>query len=195
MRKFTILVAILILALSVSYAFTEKAELAADPSLIETVLAANLPSPLANFDLIPIPDKELSYAELGDLDLSPNNVVYGAGRSYLNPDFRTSSMGDKLFTASLVSFVGLNIADYFSTLEALKHPGLLEGNPLMKPFVKSPLVFAAVKGGISMLTYLSLKSVYKKNRPLAWVLSTAANFAMSYVVSNNLRCIDKIKGR
>jgi hypothetical protein len=193
MRKITILVAILILALSVSYAFAEKAELGADPSLIETVLAPNFPSALANLDLIPIPDKEISYTELGDLDLSPKNIVYGAGRSYLNTDFHKSSMGDKLFTASLASLVVLNIADYFSTLEALKHPGLSEGNPLMKPFVKSPLVFAAVKVGISTLSFLSMKSIYKRNRPLAWVLSTAANFAMSYVVSNNLRCIDKIR--
>jgi hypothetical protein len=195
MRKITILVALMILALSVSYTFAEMAELGADPSLIETVLAPNLPSALANFDLIPIPNNEISYTEFANLDLSPRNVVYGTGRSYLNPDFRTSSMGDKLFTASLVSLVVLNVADYFSTLDALKHPGLGEGNPLMKPFVKSPLVFAAVKAGISTLSFLSMKSIYKKNRPLAWVLSTAANFAMSYVVSNNLRLIDKIKGR
>jgi len=195
MRKISILVAIIILALSASSAFAEMVELSSASSLIETALVPNLPSALANFDLIPIPDKEISYTELGDLDLSPRNVVYGAGRSYLNTDFRTSSMGDKLFTASLVSLVVLNVADYFSTLDALKHPGLGEGNPLMKPFVKSPLVFAAVKAGISTLSFLSMKSIYKKNRPLAWVLSTAANFAMSYVVSNNLRLIDKIKGR
>jgi len=195
MRKITILVAIMILALSVSYAFAEKAELGADPSLIESALPPNNPSALANFDLILIPDKELAYTELGNLDLSPKSIVYGPGRSYLNPNFSTSSMGDKLFTASLVSLVALNVADYFSTLEALKHPGLSEGNPLMKPFVKSPLAFAVVKAGISTLTFLSMKSVYRKNRPLAWVLSTAANFAMSYVVSNNLRLIDRIKGR
>lgn len=195
MRKITILVAIMILALSASSAFAEMVELSSASSLIETALAPNLPSALANFDLIPIPNNEISYTEFGDLDLSPRNVVYGTGKSYLNTDFRTSSMGDKLFTASLVSLVVLNVADYFSTMEALKHPGLSEGNSLMKPFVKSPLVFAAVKAGISTFAFLSMKSIYKKNRPLAWVLSTAANFAMSYVVSNNLRLIDKVKGR
>jgi len=84
----------------------------------------------------------------------------------------------------------LNAADYFSTLEALKRPGLQEGNPLMKGIVKSPAAFAAVKIGISAFSYISLKKMYKSNRSLAWVLSLATNFAMSYVVSNNLRLIN-----
>jgi len=195
MRKTSILAAMTILALFASSAFAETVESSFASYLIETALAPNVPSALANLDLIPIPDKELSYTELGNVNLSPKNIVYGFGGGYSNRDFSTSSMGDKLFTVSLVSLVALNVADYFSTMEALKHPGLSEGNPLMKTFVKSPLAFAAIKVGISTLSFLSMKSLYRKNRPLAWVLSTAANFAMSYVVSNNLRLIDKIKGR
>ena len=58
---------------------------------------------------------------------------------------------------------------------------------MMKPFVKSPVAFAAVKIGFTALSYLSLKGLYKKNKPMAWVASTAANLLLSYVVSNNVQ--------
>ena len=49
----------------------------------------------------------------------------------------------------MVAMVALNVGDFLSTSEALKYPGLAEGNPIMKPFVKNPYAFAAVKPGKS----------------------------------------------
>jgi len=103
--------------------------------------------------------------------------------------------GDTLFTSSLVSLVALNVADFVSTRQALKLPGLAEGNPLMKPFVKNDLLFVGIKLGITALDLLFLKKVYKKNKVLGWALSIAANLAMSYIVSNNFRLIDQARGR
>jgi hypothetical protein len=93
----------------------------------------------------------------------------------------------------LITLTALNIADYFTTVQALKHKELEEGNPVMKPIVKNIYVFTAVKLGIAALDIYFLKNLYKKNKPLAWVLSAAANFAMSYVVANNVKMIGDVR--
>jgi len=103
--------------------------------------------------------------------------------------------GKALFDANLVLMVGLNIADYISTREALKYPGLAETNPLMKPFVKSPVAFAAIKAGTTALTYWSMKSIFKRNKTVAWVMTTASNVLLSYVVANNVRLIQGARAR
>ncbi|MCK7491935.1 MAG: DUF5658 family protein [Comamonadaceae bacterium] len=91
--------------------------------------------------------------------------------------------------------VGLNVADYISTKEALKYPGLTETNPLMKPFVKSPAAFAAIKLGTTALSYWSMKVLFKKNRTMAWIMTTASNALLSYVVANNYRLIQGARAR
>jgi len=63
----------------------------------------------------------------------------------------------------------------------------------MKPFVKSAFAFAAVKAGTTALTYISMKSIYKRSKTTAWILSTATNFLLSCVVANNLSNIQKAK--
>ncbi len=103
--------------------------------------------------------------------------------------------GKALFDANLVLMVGLNIADYVSTRAALKYDGLSETNPLMKPFVKSPAAFAAVKLGTTALSYLSMKAIFKRNRTFAWVMTTASNALLSYVVANNVRMIQGARAR
>jgi hypothetical protein len=103
--------------------------------------------------------------------------------------------GKALFDANLAVMIGLNLADYISTREALKYPGLEETNPLMKPFVKNPAVFAAFKIGTTALSYWSMKVIFKKNKTVAWVMATASNVFLSYVVANNLRQIQAARVR
>lgn len=103
--------------------------------------------------------------------------------------------GKALFDANLILMVGLNVADYFSTREALKYPGLTETNPLMKPFVKSPAAFAAIKLGTTALSYWSMKAIFKRNRTVAWIMTTASNALLSYVVANNMRLIQGARAR
>ena len=99
------------------------------------------------------------------------------------------------FEASLIANVALNAADYFSTREALKYEGLEEGNPLMKPFVKNDLTFAAVKIGMTMTNYFVMKKLFKRNKTLAWIASIVSNMALSYVVSNNMSHIYEARNR
>ena len=110
-----------------------------------------------------------------------------------------SYRGDRLergfFTASLVAMTALNVADYLSTRQALKYPGLSEGNPLMKPFVKNAALFAAVKAGTTVLSVWGMKSLFKRDKTTAWVLTTVSNLLLSYVVSNNMRLISRMRPR
>jgi len=112
------------------------------------------------------------------------------------PGFKPAMRSGKaLFDANLVLMVGLNVADYFSTREALKYPGLTETNPLMKPFVKSPAAFAAIKLGTTALSYWSMKAIFKRNKTVAWIMTTASNALLSYVVANNMRLIQGARAR
>ncbi|HPW16794.1 MAG TPA: DUF5658 family protein [Candidatus Aminicenantes bacterium] len=103
--------------------------------------------------------------------------------------------GKFLFDANLVLLVGLNAADYVSTRAALKYPGLSETNPLMRPFVKNPAVFAAAKFGTTALSYWCMKSLFKKSRTAAWIVTTASNALLSYAVANNYRLIQGARAR
>lgn len=104
-----------------------------------------------------------------------------------------SKFQNSLYTSSLVTLTALNVADYLSTVQALKHKELDEANPAMKPIAKNIYLFTAVKLGVAALDIYILKNLYKKNKPLAWILSVAANFAMSYVVANNIKMIQDVR--
>jgi hypothetical protein len=104
-----------------------------------------------------------------------------------------SKLQDSLYTTSLITLTALNVGDYLSTLQALKHKGLEERNPIMQPFTKNIYLFTAIKLGVTAFDVFLLKNLYKKNKPLAWILSTATNFAMSYVVANNIKMIQEIR--
>ncbi len=106
---------------------------------------------------------------------------------------RPVTAGKALFEVNLLAMVALNVADYISTRQALKYPGLHESNPMMQPFVKSPAAFAAVKFGTTALTYLSFRAIYKKNKTVAWILTTASNALLSYVVANNFQQIRRAR--
>lgn len=120
------------------------------------------------------------------IEFSP--VVYG----YVEQKIKIrGKIENSLFTTSLLTFAALNVADYFSTREALKCPGFRERNPLIKPFVKNPFAFAAVKLSLSAFSYYNIKSIYKKDKKLAWILSAVSNIIVSYAVLNNIQQIRK----
>ncbi len=103
----------------------------------------------------------------------------------------STNLESTVFSANLLYMTALNVADYFSTRAALKYEGMVEANPLMRPFVKNDMVFAAVKLGFTVSNYFIMKRLFNKNKPLAWAVSIATNAVMSYVVVSNLQ---KIQG-
>jgi hypothetical protein len=168
--------------------------LAASEAVWDVVVTTGLqPSAM----VLPNPLPEPAPISLELLAVEPNPAT----SPQLVPLPRIPSLGRKVrpgkafFDANLALMVGLNVADYFSTRSALKYPGLCEINPLMKPFVKSPAAFAAVKFGTTALSYLSMKAIFKKNRKMAWIMTTASNALLSYVVANNMRLIQGARAR
>jgi hypothetical protein len=170
------------------------ASLPASEAVWEMIVPTDLqPSALALPDPLPMP-------ELARVDLVVEEAVpapplrLSIPRSL--PAFQPAvRSGKALFDANLILMVGLNIADYISTREALKYPGLTETNPLMAPFVKNPAAFAAIKFGTTALSYWSMKAIFKKNKAVAWVMTTASNALLSYVVANNVRLIQGARAR
>lgn len=160
-------------------------------SIGETPFVPQLVNPLTRLDLIP----DVGAAPSPAWNLDPRNAVLGSSRSFVAPRAPRKGFGDGLFEASAISLIALNVADYFSTREALRYPGLMEGNPLLKNVVQDPAKFAAVKIGFAAASYISLKSIYKRNRTLGWAVSVLSNFALSYVVANNIRLIQMARSR
>jgi len=192
-----IFIAVIFFALTISAAFGANAsDPGSGPLLVLTALAPMNPSPLANLDLLPAPAPAAGFgtANFTGMNLDPRRAARNYSPKFIGREIGFKSVGDRLFDVSLYSLAALNVADYLSTREALRYPNLREANPLMKSIVKSPVAFAAVKIGVSAASYCALKGLYKKSKALAWVVSMASNFAMSYVVSNNMRLINRVKG-
>ena len=109
----------------------------------------------------------------------------------LNKRIKSERLQSSLFNTTLITSAILGAADFVTTVKALKYGSLQEANPLAKPLVKNPYVFALAKLGITALNYQLMKVLYKKDKKLAWVMSVVSNLALSYVVINNIRMIKK----
>jgi hypothetical protein len=131
-------------------------------------------------------------ARVGDQTLRNSSSDFGPQRPSLESIGKSKS-SDSIFTTTLLMNAALNTADYVLTRESLRYAGVAEGNPMMKNIAKDPYVFAAVKVGVSALNFYLMKNLYKKNRTLAWVLTTVTNFAMTYVVAHNIRVLSDAK--
>jgi hypothetical protein len=172
------------------------------PNLIAADTNPDAPSQIASainistFTLIsePLPARNLQLPFQPTINTKPQQPITPTPQINTKP-LRLDKVESALYNTSLITLVALNAADYFSTREALKHKGLSEGNPLMKPFVKNDLTFAAVKLGLTIGNHIFMKNLYRKNKTLAWALSIASNFAMSYVVSHNLKMINSTQSK
>jgi hypothetical protein len=151
-------------------------------TLTPTAVLAVTPMPLARLDF-------LQNINLNSLSLNLDVLRYPGTK------FKLGKIENTLFTSSLVTFAALNLADYFSTRQALKYPCIQEANPFMEPFVKSPYVFATIKLGTTVLGYYSMKKLFKKDKKMAWALSLVSNFVLSYVVVKNVQLIHKAQGK
>jgi len=157
------------------------------------VLVVTALKPAAAYNFLPLPEPgPVGFLIVETLPAPAFNLSIPLTAPLYRPALKS---GKALFDANLVLMVGLNLADYISTREALKYPGLTETNPLMKPFVKSPAAFAAIKLGTTALSYLSMKAIFKRNKTVAWIMTTASNVLLSYVVANNMRLIQGVRAR
>ena len=192
---------ILCVALSLPLSAGEENQLnpKAEKNTVENSLPLkNSPQPeqdksLANTELFQMIQKENIAGKIESaLHNSNANFIYEPNKILKN-HLRVQSVERSIYTTTLVSLVGLNVADYFSTKQALKYDALKEGNPLLEPLTKNSLLFAAAKLGLTAYSYHFMQKLYKKNKTVAWAVSIAANLALSYIVSNNMKIISEQK--
>lgn len=161
----------------------------ADNILIDLYLTPLEQKPSINLELFQLINREDNHLK-ALLSFKPIKVGTKPDYyKYFSNHTKVNRLENSFYNASLITLTMLNVADYFSTLRALKCEGLIEGNPIMRPFTKNTALFTAVKFGLTAYNYYFLKNLYKKNKSLAWALSVIANFAMSYIVANNIRKI------
>lgn len=98
-----------------------------------------------------------------------------------------------LFAGTLISLVGLNIADSLVTRKVLREVGPEELNPLAKAFAENDMALFAFKFGSTYLNVVALKAVHRSNKPLAWALSLVSNFLVGYTLSLGLEQLDKAR--
>ena len=127
-------------------------------------------------------------------NLSPETLQINQNiQKYYQKRLKLEKIEKSFFTASLVSILALNVADYISTRKALKYEGVTERNSFLKPFVNNDLAFLAVKMGLTAGNHYLLQKLHKSNKTLAWIVSIASNFILSYVVVNNFKIIQNMK--
>src|SRR5512135_1147965 len=102
----------------------------------EEVLVATAIDPPAVLDISSAPSAAPADVKPAETVIVAQAVVPGL-RPF--PGFRPpAGTGKALFDLNLLALVSLNVADYITTRQALKYPGLYEANPMMRPFAKSP---------------------------------------------------------
>lgn len=169
-------------------------DLASEVRLLVTAVAA--PSVLAGPDFIrAIPAAEPVAAPALSAPVDPSLALPLAVQRPFRNMFRGEKTERALFNSTLLAMAAINVADYLSTKQALKIPGSYEANPFMKPFVKNDFVFAAFKAGTTAVTYYGMKKLFRRDKTMAWILTTAASFITSYAVYNNMRLIQKFRAR
>jgi len=98
-----------------------------------------------------------------------------------------------LFAVTLVSLVGLNIADCLVTRKVVREAGPEELNPLAKAFANNDMALFAFKFGSTYLNVVALKAVHRSNKPLAWALSLVSNFLVGYTLALGLEQMENLR--
>ena len=189
-----LIAAVLVIGMPLT-AVAANGDLASEVRLLVTAVAA--PSILAGPDFIRTAPVAAAAAASPALaaPASPSSVLPFAVQRPFRDMFRGEKTERALFNSTLLAMAAINVADYVSTKQALKIPGSYEANPLMKPFVKNEFAFAAIKAGTTAVTYFGMKKLFKTNKTLAWVLTTAASFVTSYAVYNNMKLVQRFRAR
>lgn len=176
---------------AVSFRIAPDPEISSEFTLVDTSLEHVNSNVAINFIEMGLADMESSALIPSSLQSSPLNNSQISPLTPPTLTFKPKRKNNAFFVTALTSTVLLQTADYVTTLNALKYSNLQEGNPLLKDVVKDPVVFGAFKLCITGLQIALLKKLYDCNKTLGWIVGTALNFTVSYIVANNLSKIQK----
>jgi len=150
----------------------------------------------------PLPDNALSFIALSggwdELGIYSHFVSIAPDRSPAVLPIRKTfwkTAETSLFISSLISFAGMNVADYVLTREAQKYPESRETNPIFRPIVSNAWTLALYKIGSVSLNTLSLYNLYQHDKPVAWAISLVTNLLAALAVTHLAADLDKIKNR
>jgi len=178
-------------AISLSLPLLPSAEVTSEFTLIETSLEEVKPLLAMDFTNLGLVDTDAN----GLIQYSPPSLnLKNSQLSLVTPpksSFVPKRNNSAFFITAVSSTVILQAADYLTTLNAIKYSSLQEGNPLLKNVVDDPLLFGAVKLCVTGLQVILLKKLYDSNKTIAWIVGTALNVAVSFVVANNFSKIQK----
>ena len=122
---------------------------------------------------------------------SPAQPVFEPWAAYrFNRPSPLAAVEKSLFTGTLIGLVGLNIADYIITKQAIKKFGDDEMSPFLRPFAKNDFALAAFKVGTTLMSVIGLRDIHVTDKPMAWALSLISNFLVSYALANNLEQLE-----
>lgn len=148
-----------------------------------------------NLELFQLAKKKYKHGKI-KLNLDQDkNISVSTSQRFIPKRNKLQELEKSLYITSLITLITLNIADYFSTIKASEYKDLKEFNPVIRPLVKNPPLYFILKLGVNAYTLYSMEKLYEKNKKLAWVISTVANVALSYIVFNNIRQINQSKAR
>lgn len=127
--------------------------------------------------------------------LAPPSPDFASWRSTIEPrkPAPLSGVENALFTGTLVSLVGLNIADALAARKVARTLSPDELNPLTRAFAKSDLALAAFKIGSTYLNIVALRGVHRTHKPMAWALSLISNFLVGYTLALSLEQIENAR--
>lgn len=151
-----------------AYAHVAPAEISLD--VVETVPDAEPPAILASARAIG--SGLASFSTPAALTISPRaRRVLGARPPPLVPLYAT--------------FATLQIADAITTIKALKHPGVRETNPFVKPFANNVPAMVLLKSASTAVTVVAVEKLWRKNRVAAVATMIGINAAYGVIVSRN----------
>ncbi|MBN2200029.1 MAG: hypothetical protein JW747_09310 [Candidatus Aminicenantes bacterium] len=98
-----------------------------------------------------------------------------------------------LFTGTLISLIGLNIADSLVTRKVVRSLGPEELTPLGQAFAESDMALIAFKFGSTYLNIVALRAIHRSNKPLAWALSLVSNFLVGTALAVSLEQLEGVR--
>ena len=113
-------------------------------------------------------------------------LLVGTLLTPLNAQEKKKKRSDWIYNGLEASYIGLNIADYITTRQAMEK-GAWEANPIMRPFVKNKPAFASIKAGATLTTLYLSRKVKKEKPKVAFGLLIIGNLVYGYLANHNYK--------
>jgi hypothetical protein len=109
---------------------------------------------------------------------------------FIQPIEVKSNQWEKISHIAIMSLNVSQFADLSTTMYMSGKGGFKEANPLLRPFYKSPIKMALVKGGLATLVSYTLFRMHKNHPKLVIFLSSSLASLTGYVAYRNSKILE-----